>query len=246
MSDPTGTFMLNGQPISFREGDTVMLAATRADVFIPHLCYHPEYQPHGSCRLCMVEINDRFVSACTWPASEGLLVVSESPEISSLRKSILQMLFVEGNHCCPGCEKSGNCQLQALAYRENMLSPHFTHFFPQRNLDASHADIVLDFDRCILCELCVRASRDTDNKNLFYISGRGETSQLRINSDSGTLRDTSFSLDDAAATICPVGVFLPKNRGYDVPIGERLYDQQSIDVVGDANRQVNDGADNDE
>jgi [NiFe] hydrogenase diaphorase moiety small subunit len=149
------------------------------------------------------------------------------------RRNLLQMLFVEGNHICPGCEKSGACQLQAVAYFTNMLSPHYTHFFPRRTLDASHPDTVIDFDRCILCELCVRASHDVDHKNVFAISGRGINSHLVINSPSGKLGDSDFAASDKAAHVCPVGAILPKHRGYDQPIGRRLYDKQPVSIVGD-------------
>ncbi len=76
------------------------------------------------------------------------------------RKTLLQMLFVEGNHFCPSCEKSGNCLLQATAYEMGMEGPHFEEFYPDRAVDASHPDLLLDFNRCILCGLCVRASHD--------------------------------------------------------------------------------------
>jgi [NiFe] hydrogenase diaphorase moiety small subunit len=143
------------------------------------------------------------------------------------------MLFVEGNHVCPGCEKSGACQLQAVAYYTGMLAPHFTHFFPRRELDASHPDFIIDFNRCILCELCVRASRDQDGKRVFAISGRGLGSHLVIDSPSGKLGDSSFAATDKAAHVCPVGAILPKHGGYEVPIGERLYDREPISRVGD-------------
>jgi [NiFe] hydrogenase diaphorase moiety small subunit len=113
-----------------------------------------------------------------------------------------------------------------------MLSPHFTHFFPQRTVDASHADFAIDFNRCILCELCVRASRDVDHKNVFAIDGRGINSHLVINSPSGKLGDSNFAATDKAAHVCPVGAILPKHRAYDRPIGERLYDKQPISIVG--------------
>ena len=118
-----------------------------------------------------------------------------------------------------------------------MLSPHFTHFFPQREVDASHPDIAIDFNRCILCELCVRASRDVDHKNVFAIDGRGIDSHLVVNSPSGKLGDTDFSADDKASHVCPVGAILPKHQGYDRPIGERLYDKQPISIVGDVAAQ---------
>ena len=227
------TFRLDGKSIAFQPGDTIMDAALRAGEYIPHLCHNPEFKPHGSCRVCIVDIGGRKVSACTHPASAGLEVANNSEEITLQRRMLVQMLFVEGNHVCPGCEKSGACQLQAVAYYTDMLSPHFTHFFPKRELDASHPDTVIDFNRCILCELCVRASRDVDHKNVFAIDGRGIGSSLVINSPSGKLGDSDFSADDKAAHVCPVGAILSKHRGYDKPIGSRLYDRQPISVVGD-------------
>jgi [NiFe] hydrogenase diaphorase moiety small subunit len=229
----THTFTLDGVAIEFSDGDTLMDAALRAGAYIPHLCHNPEFTPHGSCRVCIVDVNGRQVSACTQPAVAGLEVDNSSEAIVAERRSLLQMLFVEGNHVCPGCEKSGACQLQAVAYYTGMLSPHYTHFFPQRSVDASHADTAIDFNRCILCELCVRASRDIDHKHVFSISGRGIGSHLTINSPSGKLGDSTFSASDKAAHVCPVGAILPKHHGYEQPIGKRLYDRQPINIVGD-------------
>jgi [NiFe] hydrogenase diaphorase moiety small subunit len=231
MSD--NSFTLDGAVIEFRAGDTIMDAALRTGAYIPHLCHNPEFEPHGSCRVCLVEVNGRRVSACTQPATAGMQVDSASDAIGDARRSLLQMLFVEGNHVCPGCEKSGACQLQAVAYYANMLSPHFTHFFPRREVDASHPDFAIDYNRCILCELCVRASRDVDGKNVFTISGRGIDSHLVVNSPSGKLGDSDFTAADKAAHVCPVGAILPKHRGFEQPIGKRLYDRQPISVVGD-------------
>ena len=210
-----------------------MDAALRAGEYIPHLCHNPEFTPHGSCRVCVVEVNGRQVSACTQPALEDVDVDNASGTIMNNRRALLQMLFVEGNHVCPGCEKSGACQLQAVAYYTNMLSPHYTHFFPQRTVDASHPDTAIDYNRCILCELCVRASRDVDRKNIFAIDGRGINSRLVINTPSGKLGDSDFAATDKAAHVCPVGAILPKHKGFEKPIGERLYDRQPISIVGD-------------
>jgi [NiFe] hydrogenase diaphorase moiety small subunit len=242
MSDKK-TSRLDGVDIEFSEGDTIMDAALRAGAYIPHLCHNPEFTPHGSCRVCVVEVNGRQVAACTQPAAAGLEVDNASDAIVEERRNLLQMLFVEGNHVCPGCEKSGACQLQAVAYYTGMLSPHFTHFFPQRSVDASHPDTAIDFNRCILCELCVRASRDVDHKNVFSLGGRGIDSHLVINSSSGKLGDSTFAATDKAAHVCPVGAILPKHRGYEEPIGNRLYDKRPISIVGDvaANEPGNKG-----
>ena len=166
-------------------------------------------------------------AACTVQAGEGLAVENRSEELDAQRRTLLQMLFVEGNHFCPSCEKSGNCLLQATAYELGMEGPHFEEFYPDRPVDASHPDLLLDFNRCILCELCVRASHEVDGKNVFAIAGHGIGTHLVVNSDSGRLVDTTMALSDRAAGICPVGVILPKRRGFVIPIGQRRYDEGS-------------------
>ena len=222
------TFTLDGKTIPFTEGQTIIQAASAAGVFIPHLCYHPEFKPHGSCKLCTVKVNGRHTASCTMRAAPRMVVESETEEINAERRALTQMLFVEGNHFCPSCEKSGDCQLQATAYHLGMMSPHYDHFFPSRPVDASHPEVLLDFNRCILCSLCVRASRDVDGKNVFALSGRGIGTHLIVNAKSGQLGDTDFTLDDKAAQVCPVGVILKKRRGFAVPIGERKYDKAPI------------------
>jgi [NiFe] hydrogenase diaphorase moiety small subunit len=225
---PDRSFSLDGEDLPFEPGDTLLQAATRAGRYIPHLCWHPDFAPHGSCRICTVKVDGRARAACTVQAAPGLEVESDTEELNAQRKTLLQMLFVEGNHFCPSCEKSGNCLLQATAYQMGMKGPHFEEFYPDRPVDASHPDILLDFNRCILCELCVRASREVDGKNVFAIGGHGIGTHLLVNSASGQLGDTAMDLGDRAARICPVGVILPKRRGFVIPIGERLFDRQSV------------------
>ena len=228
------TFTIDGRVIPFAEGQTILQAATAAGVFIPHLCYHPDFKPHGSCKLCTVKVDGRHTASCTMRAMAGMVVESDTEEVNGERLALTQMLFVEGNHFCPSCEVSGNCQLQATAYHLGMMSPHYDHFFPSRAVDASHPDYLLDFNRCILCSLCVRASRDVDGKNVFALSGRGIATHLIVNAKSGQLGDTSFMPADKAAQVCPVGVILRKRKGFTVPIGERTYDRKPIGEIAEA------------
>ncbi|MEY2633516.1 MAG: hypothetical protein RIR00_2170 [Pseudomonadota bacterium] len=226
------TFQIDGRDIPYAEGQTIIQAAEAAGVYIPHLCYHPEFKPHGSCKLCTVKVNGRQTASCTMRVSEGMVVENNTDELNAERRALVQMLFVEGNHFCPSCEKSGHCKLQATAYDLGMMSPHFDHFFPSRPLDASHPEFLLDFNRCILCSLCVRASRDIDGKSVFALSGRGIGSHLIVNAESGRLADTNLSAEDKAVEVCPVGVILRKRKGFAVPIGERTFDQQPISARG--------------
>ena len=225
------TISIDGQEIPFTEGQTIIEAATAASVYIPHLCHHPDFTPHGSCKLCTVKVNGRVCSACTFPAMAGQEVLNNTEELTATRKMITQMLFVEGNHLCPGCEKSGDCKLQAEAYYLKMLDNHFPHFYAERKVDASHPDILIDHNRCIFCTLCVRASQQLDGKDVFAISGRGVAKKLIVNAKSGMLKDTDIDVNDKAVHICPTGAILVKRTAYNVPIGERTYDKQQIDAL---------------
>ena len=225
---PRPAFLLDGVDVPFEPGQTVLQAALAAGRYIPHLCYHPEFTPHGSCKLCTARVDGRTVAACTTPAEPGLEVESATEELDALRRTLVQMLFAEGNHFCPACEKSGDCVLQALGYDLGVMTAGFRHLYPDRPVDASHPDILLDFNRCVLCELCVRASRDVDGKNVFALSGRGLDKHLIVNSASGLLADTDVAAADKAVAVCPVGAILPKRVGFRVPIGRRRYDLSPI------------------
>jgi len=227
----TGTINIDGQDIPFEEGQTIIEAATAAGIYIPHLCHKPGYTPHGSCKLCTVKVNGRNCSACTFPAADGQTIINNSEELQEDRRRITQMLFVEGNHLCPSCEKTGNCDLQGVAYHLNMLDNHYPHFYAHRDVDASHPEIMLDRNRCIFCNLCVRASHEKDGKEVFGIAGRGINKQLIVNSPSGQLKDSDIDINDCAAHVCPTGAILIKRTGYQVPIGQRIYDHKEISEV---------------
>lgn len=222
------SFLLDDNEIAFEKGDTLMTAARRSGVHIPHLCWHPALGQSGACRVCTVKVNGRMAAACTTRAASDMIVENSTKELEDKRRLLVQMLFVEGNHLCPGCEKSGDCLLQETAYDLGMTDPHFEEFYPRRPVDASHTDAWIDFDRCILCKLCVRASNEIDHKGVFAVGGYGIHTHLLIDSPTGRLGDSAFSMGDFAAKVCPVGAILPKRHGFVIPIGERRFDRHSL------------------
>ena len=166
------------------------------------------------------------MTACTTPISDGMEIENEIPDIHDLRKSIVELLFVEGNHLCPACEKSGRCELQALAYRFGVLAPRFPFLFPTRDIEATHPKIMKDHNRCILCKRCIRVIKDEDGKSIFAFRDRGHKTEIYVDPDlADKLTD---ELAAKASETCPVGAILLREKGFDEPIGSRVYDNKPI------------------
>jgi [NiFe] hydrogenase diaphorase moiety small subunit len=226
MSDSI-TLIIDGVEIEGKPGQTILEAAEAAGIYIPRLCYQKDLVPYGACRVCTVLVNGRPQAACTQPIAPEMVVENNTERLLAYRRSLIEMLFVEGNHFCMFCEKSGNCELQALAYRFGITAPAYPYLWPKRDVDASHPDIYIDRNRCILCARCVRASRDVDGKNVFQFVGRGAAKKIAVNAEAN-LAGTNADAADKAMDICPVGALMRKRVGYAVPIGRRDYDHEPI------------------
>lgn len=218
--------VLNGATIAAREGQSIVEAARESSTYIPTLCDYKSLPPAGTCRVCTVKVGGRVVAGCTTPVSHGMVVESESAELADLRKGLIEMLFVEGNHMCPSCEKSGDCQLQALAYRYRMDVPRFPFLFTKRDVDASLPHLILEHNRCIQCLRCVRGVKSRGGRDIFGFANRGR--DIRITVDR-TLPDAlTEETAQRAMDICPVGALLKKGPHYQVPVGRRTYDLTPI------------------
>jgi [NiFe] hydrogenase diaphorase moiety small subunit len=220
------TIKIDGRECKTEEGKYIVEAAKENGVYIPTLCNYEGLKPKGSCRICTVYVNGRPMTACTTPAVDGMEIENDIPEINELRKSIIEALFVEGNHYCPFCEKSGNCELQALAYRFNMMVPRFPYMFPVKEVDASHPKIIKEQNRCILCKRCMRAIKDEQGRSYFAYKDRGHKSEVVVDGEMASKMTDEIA--QKAMDICPVGSILKKEVGYAVPIGKRKYDTNPI------------------
>ncbi len=219
-------FKIDGKKCMSEEGKYIVEAAKDNGVYIPTLCNIEGLKPKGACRLCSVLVNGRPMTACTTPVTSDMEIENNIPQIENIRKSIVEALFVEGNHLCPSCEKSGACELQALAYRYRMLVPRFPFMFPLRDVDASNPKLVKDHNRCILCKRCIRGIRDEDGKSYFAFKKRSHQVEININPEmAGKMTD---QLAQESMDICPVGALLKKESGFRTPIGQRKYDRAPI------------------
>ena len=219
-------FTIDGKPCQAAGGSLLIAAATENGVYIPTLCNYPGVPPKGSCRICTVRINGRLATACTSRVMADMEVQAITSELEDFRSSVVEILFAEGNHLCPSCEKSGRCELQALGYRYHMTTPRFPYAFPKRGVEAWHPKILKDHNRCILCKRCIRGIHNHDGKTIFAFGRRAD--RVVINIDPETSRDVSDELVRQAVEICPVGAIIQKEKGFDEPIGHRRFDRRPI------------------
>ncbi len=219
-------FKIDGKEIVTEMGKTVIEAARENGVYIPTLCNFPGVPPKGGCRMCTIKINNRFMTSCTTPAAVGMEIENDTTEINSLRKSIIELLFVSGNHFCPSCEKSGNCELQALAYRYQMMVPKYPYAFPVKDIDASSPKIIKDQNRCVLCQRCMKTIKTEDGERYFAFNKRG--ADLEVIMDHELAEKMTDEVAQLAMDNCPVGSIIRKEVGFVEPIGTRKYDKEPI------------------
>jgi len=218
-------FTIDGKECLAEAGQTIYEAAKSNGVFIPVLCHYEGLKPVGSCRVCSVRVNGRWMASCTQPITEGMVIENAVPEVEEYRKAILDMLFVEGNHFCPTCEKSGNCELQALAYRYQIMVPRFPYLFSKKDIEAFPGFLV-EQNRCILCQRCIRAIQTGDGQKIFTMKNRSK--DVRLNVDKKLASKMSEEQIQKAMDICPVGAILKKEVGFRIPIGKRKFDHTPI------------------
>jgi len=218
---------IDGTEVSAQAGEMLVDVAADNGVYIPTLCYVRGKPCLGTCRACTVKVNGAAQASCTVPVSDGMVVDVSDPQVVDMRKAVVEVLFSEGNHNCPSCEKSGRCELQATGYEVDMMVSRFPYRFTPRTVDHASKHIWLERDRCIFCQRCVEFVRDNaSGKKIFSIEGRGTHASIEIDVALADLMPPEQVSE--AADICPVGCIIEKGRGFNDPIGKRLYEVKSI------------------
>lgn len=230
------TVTIDGVSVTVPEGSTLAQAAAAQGIYVPTLCYFEERSHDreaggghclGTCRVCVVRVDGHVAAGCSVPVREGAVVEVEAPDLRAMRRRVVGLLFAEGNHACPSCEKSGRCELQGVAYEVGMLVSDFPYRYPAREADRASERVWLARDRCILCHRCVEFVRDeATGRRVFSMSRRGEQARIEIDPElADALTDEQI---DRAVQMCPTGAILRKGVGYDEPIGARRFDRLPV------------------
>jgi bidirectional [NiFe] hydrogenase diaphorase subunit len=206
------TFKINDQEIGGRDDESILHVAREHGIFIPTLCQLDGLSIAGACRLCLVEVEGvaKLLPACATRVSEGMVVHTDSERLARYRKTIVEMLFSEGNHICSVCVSNGHCELQRLAQRLGVDHISLPYRYPRRTVDASHDRFAFDANRCILCTRCVRVCDEVEGAHTWDVMNRGISAQIISDMHEPWGDSESCTSCGKCVQVCPTGALFFK------------------------------------
>lgn len=206
MSKPKIT--IDGQTYEFEPGDTIMQAAERAriDGRIPRFCYHPGLPVAGTCRMCAVEVekSPKLLTACSTPATDGMVVNTQSEKVRKSRAGVMEFLLTNHPLDCPVCDQAGECALQNYNYEYGPGTSRFQEekrVFEESTTKKLSERLTLNMNRCIHCERCVRFTEEVTQTHELLMESRGWKKELVTAEEFGVFNEYQGNIAD----ICPVG-----------------------------------------
>jgi CRP-like cAMP-binding protein/Fe-S-cluster-containing dehydrogenase component len=209
---PPGTIDLNidGRSVRVPKGTTVFDAARTNGISIPTLCHLPSQTPVGVCRLCVVDTGARVLSAsCVRPVEPGMKVITNSEKVLRARKTLLDLLMSDHPWPCARQEKSGDCELEALAKAAGIMQPRFAEKWIARGADDSSLAIAVDHDACILCDRCIRGCDEIKNNFVLGRMGKGYSAGIAFDLNAPMGDSTCVSCGECMVC-CPTGALTNK------------------------------------
>jgi NADH-quinone oxidoreductase subunit G len=204
---------IDGKKVEVPQGVMIMDAAAKADVYVPHFCYHKKLSIAANCRMCLVDVEKapKSVPACATPVTPGMIVRTRSEKAISAQKSVMEFLLINHPLDCPICDQGGECQLQDLAVGYGASSSRYT----EEKRVVFHKNIgplisAEEMTRCIHCTRCVRFGQEVAGIMELGMAGRGEHSEIL----SFVGRNVDSEISGNMIDLCPVGALTSKPFRY--------------------------------
>ncbi|MBZ4652963.1 MAG: hndD2 [Peptococcaceae bacterium] len=207
------TLTIDGQVVRVPAGTTVLEAALQAGIDIPTLCYLKEINKIGACRVCLVEIKGTrgLQASCVYPVAEGMEVKTNTPAIREARKAVVELILSNHPMECLTCNRSTNCELQALAKKLGIKDIRFTGANTAFEPDLSSPSIERIPDKCILCRRCVAVCNQVQGVGVLGLTERGFES-LVAPPFHRTLNEVNCTFCGQCINVCPVGALREKDH----------------------------------
>ena len=230
MEDTIINLTIDDQKVSVPKGTTILDAARKAGIDIPTLCFLKDINEVGDCRMCIVEVEGRrgFATSCIQKVEEGMVVHTHTKNVLEARRTILDLIISNHSKDCLTCTRSGNCELQILATKFNILDVQFPGARTEHKIDDKSPSIVRDFNKCILCRRCVATCKNVQDIGAIDCINRGFESCISTVGDH-SLNDVNCTFCGQCIQSCPTGALHEKENINDVWV--KLKDPDSYVVV---------------
>ena len=230
MEEKLITLTIDGTEVKVKEGATILDAARQANIDIPTLCFLKEINEMGDCRMCIVEVEGRkgFATSCIQKAEEGMVVHTHTPAVLEARRMVLDLIISNHAKDCLTCTRSGNCELQNLAIKFNVLNIEYEGERTKHKVDDKSPAIVRDFNKCILCRRCVGACKNVQEIGAIDCINRGFESCVSTAGDH-SLADVDCTYCGQCIQACPTGALHEKDDTSKVWV--KLKDPETYTVV---------------
>ena len=207
------TLTIDDKQISFNNERNLLEVIRNANITLPTFCYHSELSIYGACRLCVVNIEGRGIqTACTMPPEEGMIVRTNTQQLRTIRKNIIELLLASEEHNCTTCAKSMRCKLQTMAKELNVTEVRYKSTSETlKPLDLSSSALVRDPNKCILCGDCVRACAEIQGIGAIDFSGRGANAMVVPAFNKG-LAEVDCVDCGQCSRVCPTAAILPRSE----------------------------------
>ncbi len=225
------TLTIDDKPVTVAAGTLLIEAAKQAGIEIPSFCYYPRLSLQGACRMCLVAIErmPKLQTACTTVVSNGMVVRTDTPEVTNARKAMLEFLLTNHPLDCPVCDKGGECELQDAVFRYGAAETRFLESKLHQPEKKFSSLVYYDRPRCILCYRCIRVCDEGMDVNAYGIGFRGAHSEIIPN------RGEHLECEECGACIdiCPVGALTSGTYRYKTRPWELTYTGTICNHCGD-------------
>jgi len=205
---------INDQNLQVKPGITILDACKQLEIEIPTFCYDDRLKLHGSCRICVVEVekSKKLMAACATEVKENMVIKTHSDRVMKARKEILELMWGVHDNDCLGCQKAGACKLQDYCFEYEIEASHSEYALNLKGrYDDTNEFYTIDRDKCILCGKCIRMCSELQGTSAIGFSERSGEMHVSHPFGTGMTHSSCVSCGNCVG-VCPTGALMEKKK----------------------------------